>query len=401
MDIESQRLDLLRSDEPLFGVYNPGFEMGATNYWNIGADHLPIRVDGRDAAEGAYSLKMAGTWTNGWSFNQAYQVLHLFEGDVITARAKINVKNLQASATNGWIAAGIKLEQEGTGFSQESALHADISNTGWTNLEFTTIITNEGWFVFRCMVAGDSKGGENFCDVNFDEVRVSRWPVKVYDGGFESGASYTNYWGKDSGALAFTIATNIVSSGSKSLRMSGGWSGWGWNQVYQVVHLRTGDVVRGGGRVYLDKLDTTAGWVVAGIKLEKTDGKSGFEHVYDKNASEDSWKPLGFTAVITNAGEYVFRCMVCGDSRAGKDDERCLLRRYHAHPRRPDHRRCRGRDAETHVPRILRQCRRTRPPRTSTMTPSPSTAPRRTSSRWTRSSRSCATRPKRLPRTRR
>ncbi len=302
----------------LFGLNNPGFEMGATNFWQLGADHLPITIDGRVAAEGAFSLRMAGTWTNGWSFNQAYQVLHLYNGDVITARAKINAKTLQASATNGWIAAGIKLEEEGTGFGPEAALHANVSNTGWTNLEFTTVITNEGWFVFRCMVAGDSKGGENFCDVNFDEVRLSRWPVGVYDGGFESGEGYTNFWGKDSGALTFGIATNLVSSGSNSLRMSGGWSGWNWNQVYQVVHLRTGDVVRAGGRIYLDKLDTTAGWLVAGIKLEKSSGGSGFEHVYDFYSDEDTWQPLGFTAVITNAGEYVFRCMVCGDSRAGQ-----------------------------------------------------------------------------------
>ncbi len=299
----------------MFGLCDGGFESGSLGNWNIGADDLCVALDHDTTFEGNCSLRMSGAWSDGWSFNQAYQLLHLRVGDVVEASARVNVKTFEKE--EGWAVAGIKLEQEGTSIAFESALAASTSTTGWASLGFTARITNEGYYVFRCMACGNSSNGTTACDVYFDDVRLSEKRVRVLDGGFEEGTNTFSYWTVGRDRLEVTVATNLSASGGASLRMAGGWSGWGWNQAYQLISARSGDVINARGKLYIADLERSRGWVVAGIKLEGVDGNGDYENVYDHASPEGSWLDMAFTAAITNPGDYVFRCMVCGECGVG------------------------------------------------------------------------------------
>ena len=303
----------------VFGVSDGHFESGALKGWTIGADDLAIALNRTTVYDGNYSLAITGSWSGGWSFNQAFQGFMLKKGDVVSARAMIHVRDFQigASSPSNWAVAGIKLEMEGTATAVESVIPANAANTGWTNLEFTMAITNDGYYVFRCMVCGDSGFRTNHAEVYFDDVRFTQFPVGVNDGGFEAGTNTFYYWWVSTQAVAAAASTNFRSSGAYSLNMAGTWTGWNWNEIYQVVSLRSGDVVEASGRIYLDDLEASKGWVAAGIKLESADGISDFESVYDRSSAEDTWLDMSFTAAITNPGLYVFRNMVCGDVQNG------------------------------------------------------------------------------------
>ncbi|MBN1269834.1 MAG: glucan biosynthesis protein [Kiritimatiellae bacterium] len=296
-----------------FGVGNGGFESGSLSPWTIGADHLSVTLSRDVVCEGNYSMKMAGEWDGGWSFNQAMQGLMLEAGDIVKATAKVNVKNLQATA--GYAVAGIKLESETTGFAREAAVYASTNDTGWLDLALDAVITNDGYYVFRCLVAGDVETGSLTGEVYFDDVRVWKKPVEADNGGFETGDFSNWYLGADD--LDLGVTNTVVDEGEWSVRMLGTWSNWSFNQVVQPVHLHAGDVVEARGRVYLDTLEKRAGYVVAGIKLESTTGGGAYEHSYDHTATKDQWLDLGLTAIITNGGWYDFRAMVCGDTGIG------------------------------------------------------------------------------------
>ncbi|MFH0954221.1 MAG: glucan biosynthesis protein [Verrucomicrobiota bacterium] len=299
-----------------FGLHNGGFESGSLEAWTAGADDLQVTIERETVYAGNYSLKFEGSWTNGWSFNQTYQVLYLRAGDEIGAQARVNV-NVLGAPTNGWAVAGIKLENELTHYARESVIRADAFNTGWSNLAFTAVITNDGFYVFRCMVCGDSTNGTNTCEAYFDNVEVRANPARVDDVGFEQGTNTFRYWVVGNDHLTAEVSSNVVNSGLYSLRMAGAWTGWSFNQAYQVLNLHSGDVVEARGRMYIDELANPTGWLVSGIKLESSDGISDFESVHNANSPTGSWLDMAFTAAITNAGEYVFRAMACGDAEGG------------------------------------------------------------------------------------
>ncbi len=299
----------------LFGVIDGHFESGTLRNWNIGNDHLVATMD-HDAFDGDNALRFAGAWSGGWSFNQGYQILCLKSGDVINANARIKVRDLRNHPA-GWIVAGIKLELEGTAHYAEAAVQGGAATGVWTQLQFDMFIPQDGCYVFRCMVCGDSGAGVNTADVSFDDVRVWKKPVGVADGSFERGTNTAAVWTIGADHLATAATTNRRSSGAYALRMNGGWNGWSFNQAYQLVYLRSGDVVAARGRIYLDRLDASAGWLVSGIKLEPAAGGYGVESVYDNNAPEDQWLDLAFDTRITNQGWYVYRCMTCGDVGGG------------------------------------------------------------------------------------
>lgn len=294
------------------GVMNGGFEAGSLRDWMVGADNLDITITHDTVDEGEYAAKMSGSWTN-WSFNHVSQGLVLSSGDIVRAQARVYVK--QFTKPDGWAVAGIKLENETTGFFVESAYSATTSTVGWTTLDFTTTVTNDGFFVFRCFVAGQVSNGTASAEVYFDDVRAQKKPVAAENGSFETGD--TSGWFVGTDDLSATVTSARASAGTKSLRLNGSWNGWSWNQAAQAFFFTSGDVVRAKGRVYLADLERTAGWVVAGLKLESVDNKSQFEHSYNNTSPEGQWLNLDITAVITNSAKYELRCMVCGDVGSG------------------------------------------------------------------------------------
>ena len=295
------------------GIMNGGFEAGSLRDWMVGADDLDLALSHDTVAEGEYSVRMAGAWTNKWSFNHVSQGLMLSSGEIVRAQARVYVKDL--TKPDGWAVAGIKLESEDGSFSIESAYQATTSTVGWTTLEFTTSVTNDGFFVFRCFVCGEVTNGAANAEVYFDDVRAQKKPVTAENGGFEAGDTTGWFIGTDD--LNATVTSARAFSGVNSLRLNGSWSGWSWNQAAQAFFFSSGDVVRAKGKIYLADLERSSGWVVAGLKIESSDGRSGFEHVYNQSSPEGQWLDLELTAVITNSAKYDLRCMVCGDVGGG------------------------------------------------------------------------------------
>jgi len=133
----------------------------------------------------------------------------------------------------------------------------------------------------------------------------------VGDAGFESGTLDTWVVGCDD--LDARVQRSVVDSGDYALEMSGAFTNWSWNQVYQTVTLASGDVVEASARINIAELVTTGDWLVAGIKLEKDGGGYGIEDSIGADTNNTGWMGLSFTsAPITEAGAYVYRCMVAG-----------------------------------------------------------------------------------------
>ncbi len=298
------------------GVMNGGFEAGSLRDWMVGADDLDIALSHETVDEGEYAAKFSGVWTN-WSFNHASQGLMLTSGETVRAQARVYVKEF--TKTDGWAVAGIKLENEATGFFIESVYQASTSTVGWTTLEFTTTVTNDGFYVFRCMVCGDVGNGQASAEVYFDDVRAQKKPVNAENGSFEPGN--TTGWFVGTDHLNATVTSARAYAGTRSLRMSGNWSGWSWNQAAQSYFFKSGDVVRAKGKLYIADLECSKGWVVAGLKLESPSGPgivhSAFEHSYNNTSPEGQWLDMKLMAVITNSATYELRAMVCGDVQSG------------------------------------------------------------------------------------
>ncbi len=208
----------------LFGIHDRGFESGGLSAWDTGCDDLTASVQAAVADVGDYALEMAGTF-DGWSWNQVYQLLTLTNGDVIHARARINVEEL--NTTGSWVVAGIKLEKDGGGYGVEDVIQANTNSTGWQDLSFVSApITNSGLYIFRCMICGY---GAATCTVYFDDILVWREEdstdglatatVSLSFEGFSGGASETGtvdlYWDSialDGSSANPLPATNIYTT---------------------------------------------------------------------------------------------------------------------------------------------------------------------------------------------
>jgi glucan biosynthesis protein len=302
-------------EQSLFGIADGGFESGYLDSWTVGNDDLVSMVTADEVYSGAYAMKTVGEWTGGWSFNQAIQIFELEEGDQVSGRAMINVADLTVpDVTGAWAVAGIKLENEVSGDYWEDALPANITTSGWTELSFEATIPTNGYYVFRCMVAGSSSSGTNTAEVYFDDVMLWRPTVGLSNPSFEDG---TNEWTTGSDDLDIENSATQVADGTNALSMSGSWSGWSFNAAHQVITLRSGDVIEASADMYIDSFSASAGWAVAGLKLEAVSASESIEDVRDPNATQDQWTDLSFTKTITNAGEYILRAMVCGDVGGG------------------------------------------------------------------------------------
>jgi len=314
------------------GIVNGNFESGNLDGWFSGADDMELKViNDRNyesgtggwipqVDQGSYALRIDGEWpaageTNTWSFNQVAQVLYLHDGDVVDGFVRMRIEEMSISVTSGWIAAGIKIEggQSDISFSEEEVIQLpsqELPEDGWHDYSFSAVIATNGYYMFRCMVAGDTDGGTNSGTVYFDDARLTIRPAILANAGFEDG---TNDWLMGADDLTLDTDSSIVFEGTNSLRMSGSWTNWSFNAGHQVVSLCTGDVVHARGKIYIDDFANAAGWAVAGIKLESTTYPDSMEHIYDQNDTKDTWLDLSFDMVISNAGEYVMRIMVCGD----------------------------------------------------------------------------------------
>jgi len=122
-------------------------------------------------------------------------------GDVVVARARINVVALQK--TGSWVVAGIKIEEGTTNavkYGIESKVDADAMNTGWITLSFTSApIALATTYIYRVMICGYDATN---CDVYFDNVNLwkqgqaggglSTAQVSVAYIGYSGGSSYTS-----------------------------------------------------------------------------------------------------------------------------------------------------------------------------------------------------------------
>lgn len=298
----------------LGGTMNGGFEKGSLEHWMVGADDLELTVSRQDAAEGQYALRMQGTWTNGWSWNHVSQGMMLLGGEIFTARARMRIDTL--SKDGGWAVAGIKFEDANGNTLVEDARHATTNTAGWISLELTHLVPSNGFYVLRCFVCGNpGSGGQVDADVFFDDVCGQRKPVSVTDGSFERGD--LDAWSVGTDHLAADVTTSRAKEGTCSLRLNGSWQGWSFNQASQGFYLPSGAVVRAGGWLWIEDFSNSAGWAVAGLKLERQGGGASFERCYDQGGPRGQWLNLGFDALITNAGVYDLRCMVCGDVGSG------------------------------------------------------------------------------------
>lgn len=298
----------------LAGVMNGGFEAGSYENWMHGADDLHTAVVRDDVPEGQYALRFYGGWTNKWSWNHVSQGMMLSSGELVMASAKIKVAQLTKSG--GWAVAGIKFEDNFGNTLTERAFQATTNTAGWVTLSFSQMVTNDGFYIFRCFVCGDASGGKSVqADVYFDDARAQRKAVNAENGDFE--LSNLDPWSVDTANLTATVSTTRAYSGACSMRMSGSWTNWGWNQAVQGFYLPSGATVRMDGKLYLQTFTNTSGWAVAGLKLERQGGGGAFERTYDRTATKGQWLDLGLTAQITNAGIYDFRCMVCGNVGSG------------------------------------------------------------------------------------
>lgn len=127
--------------------------------------------------------------------------------------------------------------------------------------------------------------------------------------GFESGMPPWLFHGD---SVEVTLTTSPVAEGLQSLKMEGRWEGWGWNNVYQSFRCEAGERITISGRVFVRRLDTTGLWLVAGIKLESSDGTDAEERTLDPRSSAGGWVDLEIRTTIRRTGEYVLRCLVCG-----------------------------------------------------------------------------------------
>ncbi|HEY8240203.1 MAG TPA: hypothetical protein VIH35_02090, partial [Kiritimatiellia bacterium] len=155
---------------PTFGIKNGGFEVSNLTDWAVACDNLTAFDTTNFSASGGHSMRMVGSWTN-WSFNQAYQVVDLQVGDVVSAKAKMRVDSLQT--TGPWIVAGIKLERDFGGQSTQDVREANFNSaTQFVDLACSMVCTQAGAYVYRCMVLGGDPGVST-ADVYFDDVSIT------------------------------------------------------------------------------------------------------------------------------------------------------------------------------------------------------------------------------------
>ncbi len=251
---------------------NIDFESGLTG-WSISSNQMSIAASTNDSYNRDYSARISGNYASAsWITNSLYQTVQACGGDNVTVDGFVFWKQFAKStaAATGYVKVSLS-----------APFVSSISNS------VTFGLTNAMWTYFN----------------------LNGFLFGVANGGFESDLTG---WTLGCDNLIATVVTNQKTAGDRALRMSGGWTGWSWNEAQQVVTCNSGDVLQARGKVYLEDLETTAPWVVAGIKLEQVGGTYGTESTVNATSPEGVWSNLGFAAIIPSNGQYILRAMVCG-----------------------------------------------------------------------------------------
>jgi len=255
---------------------NPDFEEGSLAGWVTHAGPLAVSVTTNHTFNRNYAGRIHGAFAaDQWITNTLGQEIVVTGGD----------------------------ELEVLGFARwQTAAHSAAGATGYVQAVLTGAFgaTGKVWTA------------TNAWDFFWLRARL----FGVVDNGFESGT--LDRWLRGCDDLTPVVQTKVVARGDYALELGGAWTNkWSWNQVYQELALESGDVVQASARMNPVRFEKTAGWAVAGIKLERNDGDCDFESVLEAGGAAAGWTNLVFTAVITNSGTYVYRCMVCGDVVGG------------------------------------------------------------------------------------
>ncbi|HPF99264.1 MAG TPA: Ig-like domain-containing protein [Kiritimatiellia bacterium] len=252
---------------------NTDFETGNLSNWTTRVNQMKVSACTNDSYNRNYSACITGKYASAtWITNSIYQTTTASAGDTVVADGFVFFKRYAEAAAAGTGYVKVSLSSPFVSLASNSVTFG-ITNNAWT------------YFNLRGFLFGVANGG-------FEQDLVG--------------------WGLGCDNLQASIVTNVKYSGTKALRMSGGWTGWGWNEAQQIVTCNSGDVLEARGKVYLQDLETTAPWVVAGIKLERVSGGWGAESTVNAASPEGVWSNLAFTATAPSSGDYIMRVMVCG-----------------------------------------------------------------------------------------
>ena len=262
---------------------NPDFETGDLAGWTTAANQMTIQVTTNSSFNRNYAAKIDGKYAAAsWITNSISQTAQAVPGDVITA---LGFVSWPTQALGGGSATG--------------RLEATLSGPFGTNTK-VWLAPFAGWDFFQ--FEGGLYGKTNT--------------------GFESGDFCS--WQVNCSKLVATVVTSPVYNGKYALKMEGAWTnGWNFNEVRQFVYLHSGDVVRASYAGRPEVLSKSAGWLVAGIKLELVDTTNSWES--STNLAVASWFTAAVTGTVSRSGIYTFRAMVCGDVGGGVAQARCYF----------------------------------------------------------------------------
>jgi hypothetical protein len=253
---------------------NPDFEAGDLSGWKSVAGPLTVGVDTNDTFNRNFSARIHGAYSStNWITNSVYQAVDAVAGDNLRALGFVHWKTHRTSSASA------------TGYV-ETTLSGPFPTASriWS--------TTNSWCFFD--LAGKIFG--------------------VADHGFESGS--LDGWRIGCDNLSASVQGAVVDQGNYSMRMTGSFHGWSWNQTYQNIDLQVGDVIEASARINVAMFQSTGPWAVAGISLEESTtnvAKYKIESKIEANARNTGWVTLAFTsAPIPRATTYVYRAMICG-----------------------------------------------------------------------------------------
>ena len=263
---------------------NADFETGNIFGWTTRSNKLTIGARTNDSFNRNYSAVISGKFASAtWITNGLSQTFKVRKGDQVGVDGFIRWKSYteSAAAATGYVRASLS-----GGF-----------NSNQPTLAVTWMTNNGLWTYF------------NLSNLTFGPL----------NGGFESDLTD---WSTGLDHLTAAAQTSNAFKSAKALIMSGSWTNWSWNQVYQVITCRSGETVQARAKILSKTLSMAAGgeWLVAGIKMEPVNGGAGAESVLSSTGFPTNvWTDLSFSMTITNTTQYVYRCMVVGGNLAASN----------------------------------------------------------------------------------
>ena len=254
---------------------NPDFEIGSVAGWSTTVNQMSVTARTNETFNRNFAAAITGVYKSAtWITNSISQSFNVIRGDDISVEGFLFWKSYteQAAAGTGYVQAIIK---------------GDFNVTQSTVRAVWTATNSWSYFKLANLTFGTLNSG-------FELPGLTNWAV---------GCDHLT-------AYDFTPA---AASGGHSMRMVGSFTNWSWNQAYQLMQVRAGDVVRAKAKMRVDALNTSGDWLVAGIKLEKDGGGQNMESTKAAPYNTTSqWVDLTFTMTCTQSGSYVYRTMVAG-----------------------------------------------------------------------------------------